>query len=477
MAVKELSGERTIDFGLSSITAKRAFKMDWDERFSSDLPVFNESHPDASINPDLEKCRVVRKIIEEFHGTDGARDGSGPTRAKVTVEYSTRPSGVVAITATTISFADTDPDTILDSGSGFIDAGFKPGVITVVGSVSNDGTYTIDTDGVVDGTLTLVAGDALTPESAGALVTITQENAQIVRSFELGAQVLMQEADGSHGFETTLNTSIGIAFVDSDPDTITDSAAGFEAFDTTDKIVVSGSANNDGVYKVASVAAGTLTLDSAESLTAEAAGAVIKVSQGALLEKPISIIFVQGVLTASKSADTFPFLTAIIKDSTIAFVDSNPDTITDSNSGFVAAGFTEGPITVVNSLSNDGEYTIDTGGVAAGTLTLVAGDTLTAEGAAAILTISQGPFSFLIGKVNNDVFYGKPAETFLFLGTSMREVVNETGDSKWVVDFRLKYNKEGWNKFWNKDTSSFEKVNPEPYETGDFDLLDIEVPA
>lgn len=81
---------------------------------------------------------------------------------------------------------------------------------------------------------------------------------------------------------------------------------------------------------------------------------------------------------------------ATITAGTIAFVDSNPDTITDSGSGFVAAGFTAGPITVVGSASNDANYTIDAGGVAAGTLTLVAGDALSAEGTGATVTITEG---------------------------------------------------------------------------------------
>lgn len=76
------------------------------------------------------------------------------------------------ITAATIAFVDSDPDTITDSGSGFITAGFKAGrPITVAGSASNDGTYTIAS--VAAGTITLVAGDSLTVEPLGASVTIT----------------------------------------------------------------------------------------------------------------------------------------------------------------------------------------------------------------------------------------------------------------------------------------------------------------
>lgn len=74
-------------------------------------------------------------------------------------------------TATTIAFVDSNPDTITDSGNGFVTAGFQAGqTITVSGSTSNNNTFTIAS--VVAGTITLVAGDSLTAESAGATVTI-----------------------------------------------------------------------------------------------------------------------------------------------------------------------------------------------------------------------------------------------------------------------------------------------------------------
>lgn len=87
-----------------------------------------------------------------------------------------RVSSVVGhtITGTTIAFVDSNPDTITDSGNGFVTAGFQAGdVIVVSGAVNagNNGTFTIDT--VVAGTITLTAGATLTAESAGATVTIT----------------------------------------------------------------------------------------------------------------------------------------------------------------------------------------------------------------------------------------------------------------------------------------------------------------
>lgn len=70
----------------------------------------------------------------------------------------------------------------------------------------------------------------------------------------------------------------GIAFVDSNPDTITDSGSGFldALFEAGDGLIVAGSASNDGKYTIDSVTAGTLTLIADDSLTAEAAGANVK---------------------------------------------------------------------------------------------------------------------------------------------------------------------------------------------------------
>lgn len=197
MSVEELHGERTVEQSLTGITARRVFLTTWGDRYSSELPIMNQSHPDASVNSALDKCKVVKKTLNEFGGTDGA----GPTHSKVTVEYSTRPTGNAAITAITISFADTNPDTILDSGSGFEDAGFKEdGVITVSGSASNDGTYTIASGGVAAGALTLVGGDSLTPEAAGELVTIVQLNVTVEDQLEIGGFAVTLENFGERKF-------------------------------------------------------------------------------------------------------------------------------------------------------------------------------------------------------------------------------------------------------------------------------------
>ncbi len=98
-------------------------------------------------------------------------------------------------TAITIAFVDSNPDTITDSGSGFLTAGFKSGdSITVSGSTSNNSTFTIAT--VIAGTITLVSGDNLTAETAGASVTITASTAsKVVR---LKSDSKLPAVDGSN---------------------------------------------------------------------------------------------------------------------------------------------------------------------------------------------------------------------------------------------------------------------------------------
>lgn len=76
--------------------------------------------------------------------------------------------------------------------------------------------------------------------------------------------------------------------------------------------------------------------------------------------------------------------------STIAAVDSNPDTFTDSASGFVTAGFIAGQTIIVESGdANDGVQAI-IATVVAGTITLTAAGSLTAVAAGSAVTIHAG---------------------------------------------------------------------------------------
>ena len=85
------------------------------------------------------------------------------------------------LSKTTIAFVDSDPPEITDSGNNFVTAGKVAGQqITVFGSTSNDGHYTIDTVAGDGSSITLVAGDSLTAEAAGDNVRITNRNSRAV---------------------------------------------------------------------------------------------------------------------------------------------------------------------------------------------------------------------------------------------------------------------------------------------------------
>ena len=77
-----------------------------------------------------------------------------------------------------------------------------------------------------------------------------------------------------------LNDQTGIAFNDANPDTITDTGNGLGIYEAGQRIRVTGSTSNDGEYIIASVAAGTLTLDADAELTTEEEGDTIDLVGG-----------------------------------------------------------------------------------------------------------------------------------------------------------------------------------------------------
>lgn len=88
------------------------------------------------------------------------------------------------------------------------------------------------------------------------------------------------------------------------------------------------------------------------------------------------------------------------KSTGIAFVDSNPDTITDSNSGFtVAKGFSASMnVTVYGSTSNDGDYVITAR--ADGSLTTSSSIALAEIAGDTVYVYSQRPGTVMLGFYN-----------------------------------------------------------------------------
>lgn len=77
----------------------------------------------------------------------------------------------------------------------------------------------------------------------------------------------------------------------------------------------------------------------------------------------------------------------------MAFVDSNPDTITDAASQFVVEGFVADMPVTTASTGNLGPFRLAT--VAAGTLTLASTDSVTAAGAATVVITSDDSYGYL----------------------------------------------------------------------------------
>lgn len=110
------------------------------------------------------------------------------------------------------------------------------------------------------------------PSSAWQVSKALPGNADINGVIPYDGEIIL---NGQVATMTVHMTADTIAFVDSDPDTVTDTGSGFvtAGFQVGMTLVVEGTSNNDGVVGVIeTVAAGTLTLDTDAELTVEAAG-------------------------------------------------------------------------------------------------------------------------------------------------------------------------------------------------------------
>lgn len=101
------------------------------------------------------------------------------------------------IAAGTIAATNANPDTLTDSGSGFVTAGFAANdVIYISGftgaGVSDDLNFaTIDTAGVAAGTITLISTDSLTADAAGETVTLQTMKPLLLFSFPVAGQIIV----------------------------------------------------------------------------------------------------------------------------------------------------------------------------------------------------------------------------------------------------------------------------------------------
>jgi len=137
--------------------------------------------------------RVVQQLTEDEQDALAGATGTPSNDNRYEDENDT--TNVATITGTTIAFVDSNPDTITDSGNGFVTSGFKRGQsVIVTGSSSNNATFTIVS--VVAGTITLDAADSLTVEAAGATVTIAA--ATIDKLLRLDAAGILPAVSGAN---------------------------------------------------------------------------------------------------------------------------------------------------------------------------------------------------------------------------------------------------------------------------------------
>ena len=138
----------------------------------------------------------------------------------------------------------------------------------------------------------------VTGSSAGTVtVTVTALGATATQDYTVSAvgaefAILLPSTDPfaatvrNASTVATAGNNTTVAFVNSNPDTITRSDGGSfvaSGFTAGDVIMVGGSTSNDGKYTLAGVTATTLTLVGADSLTAEAAGASVTITNGVLV--------------------------------------------------------------------------------------------------------------------------------------------------------------------------------------------------
>ena len=276
------------------------------------------------------------------------------------------------ITAITIAFNETaTPDTITDSGNGFVTAGFKAGdIITVSGSTSNDGDYTVVT--VAAGTLTLGNGVLALDEVAGDNVTIfTALPGQAIAGFfgwGLTDTVDLAEVtdfvDGAVGFKRYI---VGL-------EDWTGEASGFWLTDDFHHYTI-GRELTIVFYEVYDDAP---NVDTVHFLWGRA------IVGGIGVDSDVNDVIHENLTFQGTG-------TADIQGTGIAFVDGGggADTITDTDNGFIRAGFQPGhKITVSGSTTSDGPYTIVS--VVAGTITLATGSLPGNEAAGDVVTISAG---------------------------------------------------------------------------------------
>ena len=147
----------------------------------------------------------------------------------------------ISVTGNTYAAVDSNPDTITDSGNGFVSAGFLAGMVILVSGSSataNNTSHTIAT--VSAGTLTLTSTSALTADAAGDSWTIKTTDSPARLAFytaDAGDNILDER------MTVIQSGNVGIG--------VTDPASPLEIFNTSSQLKISYDASNYADISVA----------------------------------------------------------------------------------------------------------------------------------------------------------------------------------------------------------------------------------
>lgn len=136
----------------------------------TDMYVYLDHNALDFLTCDIRNDSATGFYVLEYAPGEADKNGVFPISIKFAV------AGRTAIftahkTASTIAIVNGTPDTITDSASGFVTAGFKAGQTLIIeGSTASDGQYLIAS--VSAGTITLSSDDAPTAMAAGTSITL-----------------------------------------------------------------------------------------------------------------------------------------------------------------------------------------------------------------------------------------------------------------------------------------------------------------
>ena len=152
------------------------------------------------------------------------------------------------------------------------------------------------------------------------------------------------------------------------------------------------------------------------------------------------------------------FYEDILTDTSIAFHENSPsnDTITDSNNGFVAAGFQAGDEIMVTGSANSNNGYFTALSVAAGTITLVSGDDIQDESAGASITIQVA----------------RPGDYDSYV-IAVSEIRRDARLSTGSLTIRLANTDGQWNNFISTLTDIGKPVRVQLYWDGDTEYLNL----